>query len=116
MVHFGVMLPASGPPVDHDWRHMETRTRSSTPHHRRRARKSTGVRQGPLGGQWKLFERMTPALFWITLLFSFVSLGCAILLWRDTALQVSLIAMAVSFVALAVSVKTYVVAAGGQTK
>ena len=86
---------------------MEARTQKTNLRSRQRARKSTRTTQGPLGGQWKLFERMIPALYWITLLFSFVSLGFFLYFWREF----SYLAMAVGFIALSVALKAYAIAA-----
>lgn len=86
---------------------MEARTRSSAPRRRGRSKKSARATHGPLGGQWKLFERVIPALYWITLLFSFVSLGFFLYFWREF----SYLAMAVGFIALSVALKAYAIAA-----
>ncbi len=86
---------------------MEARTRCSAPRSQWRAQKSTGATQGPLGDQWKLFERLIPALFWSTLLFSSVSLGFFLYFWWEF----SFLAMAVGFVALAIATKSHSMAA-----
>ena len=91
---------------------MEARTRKTNPRSRRRQRKSTGATQGPLGGQWRLFEALLPIDFRAALIFSFLCLGFTLYFWRN----LSFLAMAVGFVASSVALKAYSVATRNRNK